>query len=75
MRTNPAQLQLDLDALVATPAPLSTKTPAELESDLAEFVADPEAAHVAVNPYEAKEACRAARAPRAGLAARSSRGR
>jgi len=70
MRTNPAQLQLDLDALVATPAPPPTKTPAELESDLAEFVADPEAAHVAVNPYEAKQEARRERLQRASERAR-----
>lgn len=70
MPTNPAQLQLDLDALVATPAPRPTKTPAELESDLAEFVADPEAAHVAVNPYEAKQAARRERLERASERAR-----
>lgn len=72
MRANPGQLQLllDLDALVATAAPPPTKTPAELESDLAEFVADPEAAHVAVNPYEARQEPRRERRERASERAR-----
>ena len=47
-----------------------TKTPAELESDLAEFLADPEAAHVAVSPYEAKQAARRERLERASERAR-----
>lgn len=64
MRTNRAQLEIDLDALLATPAPLPTKTPEELEADLAEFVADPEAARITVNPYEAKQAARRARLQR-----------
>jgi hypothetical protein len=58
MRKNPGQLRLDLDAYVATPPSPPTKTPAELESDLAEFLADPDAAHVAVSPYEAKQTAR-----------------
>jgi len=70
MRTNRGQLQLDLNALVATPAPAPTKTPAELESDLAEFVADPEAAHVDVNPYEARQEARRERLDRASERAR-----
>ncbi len=65
MRTNPAQLELDLDALLATPAPPPTKTPEQLDADLAEFAADPQAARVAVNPYEAKQAARRTRLQRA----------
>lgn len=70
MRTNPGQLQHDLDAYVATSPPPPTKTPAELESDLAEFVADPEAAHVVVDPYQAKQAARRERLERASERAR-----
>src|SRR3954470_24543445 len=70
MRTNPGQLQLDLDAYLATPPPSPTKTPAELESDLVEFLADPDAAHVAVSPYEAKQTARRERLERASERAR-----
>jgi hypothetical protein len=70
MRTNPAQLELELKALLATPAPRPTKTPEELEADLAEFVADPEAAHVSVNPYEVKQAARRDRLQRGSERAR-----
>jgi hypothetical protein len=70
MRTNPAQLELELNALLATPAPPPTKTPEELEADLAEFVADPEAAHVSVNAYEVKQAARRDRLQRGSERAR-----
>ena len=70
MRTNPGQLQLDLDACLATAQPPPTKTPAELESDLAEFLADPEAAHVAVSPSDTKQTARRERLERASERAR-----
>lgn len=70
MRTNPGQLQLDLDACLATASSPPTKTPAELESDLAEFLADPEAAHVAVSPSDAKQTARRERLERASERAR-----
>lgn len=70
MRTNPGQLQLDLDACLATPPPPPTKTPAELESDLADFLADPEAARVAVSPSDAKQTARRERLKRASEPAR-----
>jgi len=70
MRKKPGQLQLDLNAYLATRPPPPTKTPAELESDVAEFLADPEAAHVAVSPYEAKQAARRERLERASERAR-----
>ncbi|TMQ13973.1 MAG: hypothetical protein E6J91_16715 [Deltaproteobacteria bacterium] len=79
MRKNPGQLRLKLDAYVATPPSPPTKTPTELESDLAEFLADPDAAHVAadpdaahvaVSPYEAKQTARRERLERASERAR-----
>ncbi len=70
MRTSSTQLELELDALLAMPALTPTKTPEELEADLAEFAADPEAARVAVTPYEAKPAARRTRLQRASERAR-----
>jgi hypothetical protein len=71
MRTNPNQLDLDLDALLATPPAPATKTSEELEADLAEFIANPEAARVEVNPYEAKQEARRARLQRGAERARA----
>ncbi len=70
MRTNPAQLQLELDAFLSTPAPPMTKTPEQLNAEIAAYLAKPELEPVVPNPYEAKQAARRTRLQRASERAR-----
>jgi len=70
MRKSPAQLELELDAFLAKPAPPSTKTAKELDAEIGAYLAEPEPRPVSPNPYERKQAARRARLQRASDRAR-----
>ncbi len=70
MRKNAAQLELELDAFLATPAPPSTKTAEQLNAEVAAYLAEPEPRPVAPNAYEAKQTARRDRLQRASERAR-----